>query len=107
MSFNLQLFLLKNRSDLRGNSLSEQTYQLIAKRYINQQVQAYEPWSGSYLGIGQISDVYMNEDVNNLFLRLMDYLIYNQEHQLPFSDKLKDLMIYYQHNLIMLLVLLL
>ena len=31
MSSNLQPFLQKNRSDLRGNSLSEQTYQLIAK----------------------------------------------------------------------------
>jgi putative aminopeptidase FrvX len=75
--------------DLRGNSLSEQTYQLIAKRYINQQVQAYEPWSGSYLGIGQITDAFMSEEVNNLVFKI-DGL----SHLLPgtpiaFSDRLQ------------------
>ena len=87
--FQFAAFLAKNRSDLRGNSLSEQTYQLIAKRYINQQVQAYEPWSGSYLGIGQITDVFMSEEVNNLVFKI-DGL----SHLLPgtpiaFSDRLK------------------
>ncbi len=87
--FQFAAFLSKNRSDLRGNSVSEQTYQSIAKRYINQQVQAYEPWSGGYLGIGQISDVYVCEEINNLIFKI-DGL----SHLLPgtpiaFSDKLK------------------
>lgn len=87
--FQFAAFLAKNRSDLRGNSLSEQTYQLIASRYVNQQVQAYEPSSGGYLGIGNISDVYMCEEINNLIFKI-DGL----SHLLPgtpiaFSDKLK------------------
>ena len=87
--FQFAAFLAKNRSDLRGNSLSEQTYQLIAKRYINQQVQAYEPWSGSYLGIGQITDVYMNEDVNNLFFKINGLSHLQPGTPVAFSDKLK------------------
>jgi putative aminopeptidase FrvX len=87
--FQFAAFLAKNRSDLRGNSLSEQTYQLIAKRYINQQVQAYEPWSGSYLGIGKISDVYMNEDVNNLFFKIDGLSHLQPGTPIAFSDRLK------------------
>ncbi len=41
--FQFAAFLAKNRSDLRGNSLSEQTFQQISQRYINQNVHAYEP----------------------------------------------------------------
>lgn len=87
--FQFAAFLAKNRSDLKGNSLSEQTYQLIASRYLNQQVQAYEPYSGGYLGIGKISDVFMCEEINNLIFQI-DGL----SHILPgtpiaFSDKLK------------------
>ncbi len=87
--FQFAAFLAKNSSDLKGNSLSEQTYQLIASRYINQQVQAYEPWSGSYLGLGKIDDVFIDKRVNNLFFKI-DGL----SHLLPgtpiaFSDKLK------------------
>ncbi|GGD42357.1 peptidase M42 [Malaciobacter pacificus] len=87
--FQFAAFLAKNQSDLKGNSLSEQTYQLIASRYINQQVQAYEPYSGLYLGIGKIVDVYIDKRVDNLFFKI-DGL----SHLLPgtpvaFSDKLK------------------
>ena len=88
--FQFAAFLAKNRSDLRGNSLSEQTYQLIAKRYINQQVQAYEPWSGSYLGIGKITDAFMCEEINNLMFNI-DGLSYLQPGTpIAFSDKLEN-----------------
>ncbi|RXK06513.1 peptidase M42 [Halarcobacter bivalviorum] len=87
--FQFAAFQSKNRIDLTGNSVSEQTYQTIASRFINQQVQAYEPWSGSYLGIGQITEVYMNEQINNLMFK-----IEGLEHLLPgtpvaFVDKLE------------------
>jgi len=87
--FQFAAFLAKNRSDLRGNSLSEQTYQLIAKRYINQQVQAYEPWSGSYLGIGRINDAYMCEEVNNLIFKIEGLSHLQPGTPIAFSDKLK------------------
>lgn len=87
--FQFAAFLAKNRSDLRGNSLSEQTYQLIAKRYINQQVHAYEPWSGSYLGVGKIYDAYMSEEVNNLMFRIDGLSHLQPGTPIAFSDKLK------------------
>lgn len=68
--FQFAAFLAKNRSDLKGNSVSEQTFQQITSRFLNQDVQAYEPWSGSYLGIGKISNVYMKEEVKNLFFEV-------------------------------------
>ncbi|XOB61513.1 peptidase M42 [Campylobacterota bacterium DY0563] len=87
--FQFAAFQTKNRIDLKGNSVSEQTYQQISSRFLNQPVQAYEPWSGSYLGIGKISKVYMNEKINNLMFK-----IDNLEHLLPgtpiaFVDKLE------------------
>lgn len=87
--FQFAAFQTKNRIDLKGNSVSEQTYNLISSRFLNQYVQAYEPWSGSYLGIGKINDVYMCKEINNLMFKI-DGL----EHLLPgtpiaFVDKLK------------------
>lgn len=87
--FQFAAFLAKNRSDLRGNSLSEQTYQLIAKRYINQQVQAYEPWSGSYLGMGKITDAFMCEEVNNLMFNIDGLSHLQPGTPIAFSDKLE------------------
>lgn len=87
--FQFAAFLAKNRSDLRGNSLSEQTYQTIAKRYVNQKVQAYEPWSGSYLGFGQIYDAYMSEEINNLMFKIDGLSHLQPGTPIAFSDKLK------------------
>lgn len=86
--FQFAAFLAKNRSDLRGNSLSEQTYQLIAKRYINQQVQAYEPWSGGYLGIGKITDAFMCEEINNLVFEIEGLSHLQPGTPIAFSDRL-------------------
>ena len=86
--FQFAAYQSKNRIDLKGNSVSEQTYQTISSRFLNQQVQAYEPWSGAYLGIGEITDVYMCKEINNLMFKV-DGL----KHLLPgtpvaFVDKL-------------------
>ncbi len=87
--FQFAAFLAKNRSDLRGNSLSEQTFQQISKRYINQSVHAYEPYSGGYLGLGKIKNAFLKEEINNLIFE-----IEGLNHLLPstpiaFSDRLK------------------
>ncbi len=96
--FQFAAFLAKNRSDLKGNSVSEHIYLQINSRFLNQDVQAYEPWSGSYLGIGKITKVYIQEKINNLFFEV-DGL----KHLLPgtpvaFVDKLNinDDLIYAQ-----------
>ncbi|WP_198305126.1 peptidase M42 [Arcobacter vandammei] len=88
--FQFAAFLAKNRSDLRGDSLSEQTFQLISKRYINQNVHAYDPFNGGYLGMGKITDAFLKEEINNLIFE-----IEGLNHLLPstpiaFVDKLKQ-----------------
>lgn len=87
--FQFAAFLAKNRSDLRGNSLSEQTYQQISQRYINQQVHAYEPWSGSYLGVGMIKNAFMKEEINNLVFEIDGLSHLHPGTPIAFSDKLK------------------
>ena len=86
--FQFAAYQSKNRIDLKGNSVSEQTYETISSRFLNQQVQAYEPWSGAYLGIGEIVDVYMCKEINNLMFK-----VNGLNHLLPgtpiaFVDKL-------------------
>lgn len=86
--FQFAAFYTKNRSDLKGNSISEQTYQTIAERFVNQKVQAYEPWSGSYIGIGEIQKASMCDEINNLVFKIdgLDYLMPGTP--IAFVDKL-------------------
>ncbi|MEY3089998.1 MAG: hypothetical protein RL113_314 [Pseudomonadota bacterium] len=64
--FQYAAFIAQNRGDLTGDSVSEKTYQNIRDRFIHQRVQAYEPWSGAYLGLGTIDNAYMCERRANL-----------------------------------------
>ncbi|OCL82894.1 zinc-binding metallopeptidase family protein [Arcobacter porcinus] len=88
--FQFAAFLAKNRSDLRGNSLSEQTFQLISKRYINQDVHAYDPFNGGYLGMGKIKDAFLKEEINNLIFEIegLNHLV--PSTPIAFVDKLKQ-----------------
>jgi putative aminopeptidase FrvX len=88
--FQFAAFLAKNRSDLKGNSVSEQTFQQITSRYLNQKVQAYEPWSGSYLGIGEITNAYMCEEINNLIFDIKGLSHLMPGTPIAFMDKLKN-----------------
>ena len=53
--FQYAAYITKFQGDLNGGSVSEQTYQKITSRFTQQLVEAYEPWSGTYLGQGTIS----------------------------------------------------
>lgn len=64
--FQYAAFMSKNRADLTGDSIAEQTYMSIAGRFVGQSVQAYEPWSGSYLGLGRIDNAFICERRKNL-----------------------------------------
>ncbi|QKF60018.1 peptidase M42 [Aliarcobacter lanthieri] len=88
--FQFAAFLAKNRSDLKGNSVSEQTFQLIFQRYINQQVHAYEPYSGSYLGMGTIKNAFLKEEINNLIFDIEGLSHLQPGTPIAFSDKLKQ-----------------
>jgi len=64
--FQYAAFIAKNQADLTGNSNSEQLLQNFESRFVDQKVQAYEPWSGSYLGIGTIKDTFLCKRRNNI-----------------------------------------
>ncbi len=75
--FQYAAFMTQNRGDLTGDSVSEQTYMTILERFKDQRVQAYEPWSGSYLGLGKIDNAYICERRKNLVfeVRGLEHLI--------------------------------
>jgi len=68
--FQYAAFVSQNRSELNGNSVSEQTLEKIADRFEGQQVHAYEPWSGSYLGQGTTGHSYISEKRKNLIIEI-------------------------------------
>jgi putative aminopeptidase FrvX len=93
--FQYAAFIAKNQADLLGNSNSEELLKNFEMRFVNQKVQAYQPWSGVYLGLGVIEDAYLCPRRNNIIFRIEDF-----DHLLPgtpiaFMDKLvmKDEMI--------------
>ncbi len=86
--FQYAAFIAKNRADLLGNSNSEQLLKNFEMRFVDQKVQAYDPWSGSYLGIGSINNAYLDSKRNNIFFNIQGL-----EHLYPgtpiaFVDKL-------------------
>ncbi len=87
--FQYAAFIAKNQADLRGNSNSEKLLKNFEMRFIDQKVQAYEPWSGSYLGMGSIKDAFLCERRKNIIFKIDEF-----EHLLPgtaiaFMDTLK------------------
>jgi len=75
--FQYAAFLTQNRADLTGNSVAEQTYNTISERFAHQPVQAYDPWSGAYLGIGDIVNAYICPRRKNLIFEVkgLEYLV--------------------------------
>ena len=57
--FQYAAFVASNRGDLTGDSVSEQMMQTIEKRFQGQAVQAHLPYTGTYLGQGQIINSYI------------------------------------------------
>lgn len=87
--FQYAAFIAKNRADLTGTSNAEQLIRNFTSRFVGEKVQAYEPWSGTYFGMGVIKDAYLCERRNNVIFKV-DGL----EHLLPgtpiaFMDKLE------------------
>jgi putative aminopeptidase FrvX len=64
--FQYAAFVAGSRSDLLGNSVSEQMMHTVAGRFQNVPVFAYEPWSGAYLGSGVITRSYICPRRHNL-----------------------------------------
>lgn len=86
--FQYAAFIAKNKADLLGNSNSERLLKNFEMRFVDQKVQAYQPWSGAYLGIGTIKDAFLCQRRNNIIFTVEGF-----EHLFPgtpiaFMDKL-------------------
>lgn len=68
--FQFAAFVAGSRSDLLGNSVSEELMMKIVDRFEGVSVYAYEPWSGAYLGTGRIISASICEFRNNLIFDL-------------------------------------
>jgi len=86
--FQYAAYVSKNRADLTGRSISEQTYKNLAGRFEGQAVQAYDRSSGSYQGIGKITTSSICERRGNLIFEIdgLEYLL--PETPVAFVDKL-------------------
>lgn len=87
--FQYAAYVAKNQSDLDNISNRNQMLKNFEKRFVNQKVQAYEPWSGSYLGMGTIENAFLCERRNNIIFKINEF-----DHLFPgtpiaFMDKLK------------------
>lgn len=87
--FQYAAFVAGSRSDLLGNSVSEELINKIVDRFQAIDVYAYEPWSGAYRGTGNIQRAYKCEYRNNLIFELkgMDHLVAGTP--VAFRDKLR------------------
>lgn len=87
--FQYAAFVAGARSDLLGNSVSEQLMQKIVTRFHGEKVFAYEPWSGSYRGSGDIKNARICEFRNNLIFELagLEHLVAGTP--VAFLDRLK------------------
>lgn len=87
--FQYAAFVAGARSDLLGNSVSEELMRKIVDRFEGEKVYAYEPWSGAYRGSGNIKKAYICEFRNNLIFELqgMEHLVAGTP--VAFQDSLK------------------
>ena len=87
--FQYAAFVAGSRSDLLGNSVSEQLMTKIVDRFGTQAVMAYEPWSGAYRGAGTVNKAYKCEFRNNLIFELdgLDHLVAGTP--VAFADRLQ------------------
>ena len=87
--FQYAAFIAKNRADLTGTSNSEQLLHSFSSRFVDEKVQAYDPWSGTYLGMGVIKEAFLCERRNNIIFKVdgFDYLFPGTP--IAFMDKLE------------------
>lgn len=87
--FQYAAFVAGSRSDLLGNSVSEELMRKIVDRFRALKVMAYEPWSGAYRGSGTIKRSYICEYRNNLIFEVdgLEHLVAGTP--VAFADKLE------------------
>lgn len=86
--FQYAAFIIANRGELTGDSVSEQTMELIADRFHGQRVQAHTPYAGSYLGQGTIERSYVCPERNNLIFEVAGLEFLQPGTPVSFLDRL-------------------
>mgnify|MGYP002639503549 FL=1 len=87
--FQYAAFIAKNRADLTGNSNSEQMLRNFTTRFVDEKVQAYEPWSGTYLGLGVIKEASLCQRRNNIIFKVDGFEYLLPGTPIAFMDKLE------------------
>ena len=87
--FQYAAFVAGSRSDLLGNSVSEQLMNKISDRFVSVPVEAYEPWSGAYRGRGMITNTYICEYRNNLIFEVLGLEHLVAGTPVAFTDRLR------------------
>ncbi|WP_428818587.1 peptidase M42 [Microbulbifer sp. MCCC 1A16149] len=87
--FQYAAFVSGRRSDLLGNSVSEKLMTKIVDRFQGVPVTAYEPWSGSYFGSGEIRRAYVCGYRNNLIFEVAGLEHVVAGTPVAFTDRLK------------------
>ena len=87
--FQYAAFVAGSRSDLLGNSVSEELMNKVAERFASVPVIAYEPWSGAYRGAGVIKRAYICEFRNNLIFEVEGLEHLAAGTPVAFSDRLR------------------
>lgn len=70
--FEYAAFVTKTQGDLDGNSISEKMADLIGERFVGERVEAYDPWSGIYLGQGEIASAFRCDKRKNVVFQIPD-----------------------------------
>lgn len=86
--FQYAAFVAGNRTDLLGNSVSEELMEKISERFNSENVFAYEPWSGAYRGQGAIKSSNKCEFRNNLIFEIEGLESVVAGTPVAFKDKL-------------------
>ena len=86
--FQYAAYIAKNRADLTGTSNSEQILHNFTMRFVDEKVQAYEPWSGTYLGMGIIKEAFLCTRRNNIIFKVDGFEYLFPGTPIAFMDKL-------------------
>jgi putative aminopeptidase FrvX len=87
--FQYAAYVLKNRADLEGNSVSEQTYQDLVDRFCKQQVFSYDARNGLYEAMGFIKDAYLCPRRSNMIFDIEGLQEVSANTPVAFNDTLK------------------
>ncbi len=87
--FQYAAFLAKNQTNIKEQSIqADELLKNFTKRFVDEKVQAYEPYSGSYMGMGTIKETYLCERRENIIFKIDGLSHIHPGTPIAFMDKL-------------------